>query len=77
MIRVENNDFIKRGITANIIDSEEVSFLCGQKTLTDWKTALYFTDKKLKFTDKEKTTKLDLSEGGHMLVNLESRRVEY
>ena len=27
--KVDNNDFIKREITANIIDSEEVSFLCG------------------------------------------------
>ena len=58
MIRVEYNDFIKKGITTNIIDSEEVSFLCGQKTLTDWKTALFFKDKKLEFTDNRKKVNL-------------------
>ena len=72
MIRVEYNDFIKKGITTNIIDSEEVSFLCGQKTLTDWKTVLYFAEQKLNFTETGKRTSLNLSEGGHMLINLET-----
>ena len=58
-------------IKTNIIDSEEVTFLCGQKTLLEWKTALYFTERKLKFTEKGKPTHLNLSEGGHMMVDLE------
>ena len=71
VMKVEGNDYVRREITANIIDSDEVTFLCGQKTLTDWKTALYFAEQKLKFTEKGKSTGLNLSEGGHMLVNLE------
>ena len=71
VMKVEEDDYIRKDITANIIDSDEVTFLCGRKTLTEWNTALYFADKKLKFNDNEKSMELDLSEGGHMLVNLE------
>ena len=39
--------------------------------MTDWKTALYFEEQKLKFNDNGKSTSLNLSEGGHMLINLE------
>lgn len=43
VIEVENCYIIKRLITMYIIDSEEVSFLCGQKMFTDWKT--FFSQK--------------------------------
>ena len=35
-----NDDFIINEITIKIIFLEEVLFLCGQKTLTEWKMAL-------------------------------------
>ena len=70
-MKVEKEDYIKQIVTANIIDSEEVNFLCSQKTLSKWKTALYFSKQRLKFTEKDKSIKLDLLNGGHMLVNLE------
>ena len=71
VIKVEEDDFKRREITVSIIDSEEIIFLCGKKTLTEWKTALYFEEEKLKFNDNGKSTRLMLSEGGHMLINLE------
>ena len=39
--------------------------------MTDWKTALYFEEEKLKFNNNDKSTRLNLSEGGHMLIKLE------
>ena len=69
-MKVEENYYIRRDIKTNIIDSDKVTFLCGQKTLTEWKTALYFAEKKLKFIEMGKCTQLNLSEGGHMVVNL-------
>ena len=71
VIKVEEDDLIRREITVSIIDSEEITLLCGKKTLTEWKTALYFVAEKLKFNDNGKNTKLMLSEGGHMLINME------
>ena len=39
--------------------------------MTEWKAALFFEEEKLKFNDNGKSMKLMLSEGGHMLINLE------
>ena len=39
--------------------------------MTDWRTVLYFEEEKLKYNDSGNSTKLTLSEGGHMLMNLE------
>ena len=38
-------------VTANIIDSDEVNFLCGENTLMDWRATIYFGRRKLKFED--------------------------
>ena len=47
VVEVENNNFMKRARTVNIIDYGKVSYLCDQKMLTDWRTALFFAEKKL------------------------------
>merc|ERR1712237_30456 len=69
VMKTDNNDFIKRDITANIIESNEVNFLCGEETLMKWKTVLDFADRKLGF--KEKNKAVDLIKGSHLLVKLE------
>ena len=71
MIKVENDDYIKRELTANVIETDDISFLCGRKTLEEWDTKVDFKGKKLEFKENEKSTELDISEGGHMLVSLE------
>ena len=47
VMKTDNDDFIKRDVTANIIESKEINFLCGEGTLMDWKTILDFADRKL------------------------------
>ena len=47
VIRVENDDYIKREMTANIIENEEELFLCGRQTLTEWKIAVFFENNRL------------------------------
>ena len=68
-MKTDNNNFVKRDVTANIIESNEVNFLCGEETLMDWKTILDFADRKLGF--KEKNKAVDLIKGSHLLVKLE------
>ena len=41
-------------VTANIIDLDEVKFLCGDNTLMDWSTTIYFGKRRLRFEDKNK-----------------------
>ena len=53
-MKTDGNDFIKREVTANVIDSDEVNFLCGKETLKDWKMALNFVEDKLSFKEKGK-----------------------
>ena len=49
MVSIDEEDLIKREVTANVIESDEVNFLCGEETLQGWRTILDFEDKKLGF----------------------------
>ena len=69
VMKTDNNDFIKRELTANIIESNEVNFLCGEETLMEWRTILDFADRKLGF--KETGKAVNLIKGSHLLVQLE------
>ena len=70
-MRTDNEDFIKREIIANVIESDEVTFLCGKSTLKDMKTTLDFAEDKLEFKEKGKNIELMVSAGGHMMAKLE------
>ena len=69
MMKTDKNDLFKREVTANIIESDKVNFLCGKETLKEWKTSLDFAEDKLKFKEVDK--EIDLIKGSHMLVKLE------
>merc|ERR1712074_396073 len=69
VIKTDDNDFMKRIVTANVIQSNEVNFLCGEETLVDWRTVLDFEEKKLGFKDPQK--KVDLIKESHLVVKLE------
>ena len=38
VLKTDANYFVKRDIVANVISSDEVNFLCGRKTIIEWKT---------------------------------------
>merc|ERR1712030_127714 len=42
VMKTDDNDFMKRNVTTNVIQSNEVNFLCGEETLVDWRTVLDF-----------------------------------
>ena len=63
------DDFIKREVTVNMIDSNNVNFLYSKETLKEWKRVLDFEDSKLVF--KEKNKEIHLIKGSHFLVKLE------
>ena len=41
-VKLEDGDYIKREVTSSVVDKEEELFLCGRKTLNEWRTALFF-----------------------------------
>ena len=69
VIKTDDNDFMKRSVTANVIQSNEVNFLCGEETLVDWRTVLDFEERKLGF--KEQKKRVDLIKRSHLVVKLE------
>ena len=69
VVKADDNDFIKRNVTANIIESNEVNFLCGEETLVDWKTVLDFAERKLGFKEENKT--VELIKTSHLIIKLE------
>merc|ERR1711984_33400 len=69
MGKTDDNDLIKRDVTANVIESDEVSFLCGEATLKAWKTMLDFEHEKLAFKDVNKM--VQLTRQSHLVVKLQ------
>ena len=51
LMKTDKDGIIKEETTANVIDSDEVTFLCGEETLVEWKTTLYFGRRKLGFKE--------------------------
>merc|ERR1712074_48942 len=70
VIKTDDNDFMTRKETANLIQSNEVNFLCGEETLRDWRTILDFEESKLGFKDPQ-FKKVDLIKKSHLVVKLE------
>merc|ERR1712030_75877 len=69
VMKTDDNDFIKRDVTANVIESNEVNFLCGEETLVDWRMILDFEDRKLGFKEQKKM--VNLIKRSHLVVKLE------
>ena len=49
ILKTDKGDSIKRIVTVDLLDSEEVTFLCGEETLKKWDTMLDFGEQKLTF----------------------------
>ena len=48
VVKVEDEDVVKREVTANVVDKEEELFLYGRKTLIQWKPQVFFEENILK-----------------------------
>ena len=71
IMKTDEDNFVKREVVANIINSDEVNFLCGKETIKNWKTKVDFEEDKLEFKEQEKSVRLMKSEGGQHLAKLE------
>ena len=69
VIKTDDDDLIKREVTANVIVSDEVNFLCGEETLQGWRMVLDFEDKKLGFKGIDKM--VELKKQGNLVVKLQ------
>ena len=47
VLKTDEQDFVRREIVANVINLDEVNFLCGKETIKEWKTKVDFGEDKL------------------------------
>ena len=71
MLKTDSGYYVRRELTAYIIDAEMVNFLLERETIKDWRISLDFEEDKLEFKGKEKNVNLIESKGGHLLAQLE------
>ena len=64
-MKTDADNFVKREVVANVINSNEVNFLCGKETIKEWKTKVDYEDDKLEFKEQDKNVELMESECGH------------
>ena len=65
-MRTETGELMREEVKANIIDSEEVGFLCGEETLRDWKAILHFKRKRRELKGRQ----ILLIQVSHLMVEL-------
>ena len=65
-------EYIRKMITVSIINREDDLFLCGLKTLIEWKAAVFYGKNEMMFDDTKKRVVMNISKGGHQLVKLET-----
>ena len=53
-MKTEKDDYIRRIITVSIVDREHELFLCGLKTLIEWKAALFYEKSEMMFDETKK-----------------------
>ena len=71
-MRTDDDGFMRKMIIVSIVDRDDELFLCGLKTLMEWKATVYYEKCKLKFDDNQKRVNIQISGGGHQLVKLET-----
>ena len=71
-MKTDNDDFIMKMVTVSVVDREDELFLCGLKTLMEWKAAVYYEKCGPKNDDSQKRVNMKISGSGHQLVKLET-----
>ena len=71
-MKTENDDYIKNMVTVSIVNREDELFLCGLKTLIEWKAAVFYEKSEMMFDESNKMVYMQISGGGHQLVKLET-----
>ena len=66
VLKTDENAFVRREIEANVINLDEVNFLCGQKSIKEWRPKVGFEDDKLEMKGKDKNMEFIESDCGFL-----------
>ena len=76
-MKTENDDYVKKSVMANVINADEVNFLCGRETTKGWKNKVDMEEDKKELKEQGQIVKLKESEGGHQLVKFEQVTIDF
>ena len=68
IMKTDDDAHMKREVTAHVIESDEVDFLCGEETLQGWRAVLDFEEKKIRFKGIERMVKVEKQ--SHLVIKL-------
>ena len=71
VLKTDEGEYIKRRVTAYIIEAERVNFLLGKESIMDLDIMLDCPRHRIVFNEKGKKIETLESSSGHMVVNLE------
>ena len=71
VLKTDEGEYMKRKVTAYIIDAERVNFLLGRESIKQVDMMLDLPGDRLVFKEKGKKVETVESKGGHSVVNLE------
>ena len=71
VLKTDEGEYMKRELTAYIIDAERVNFLLGRESIKELDIMLDVPGDRLVFKEKGKKVETVESKGGHSVVNLE------
>ena len=60
-MKTENDDYIRKMITVSIVDREYELFVCGMKTLIEWKAAGFYEKSEMMFDETKKRVYMSIS----------------
>ena len=67
-MKTDGDDYVRKMITVSIVDREDELFLCGLKTLIEWKAVVFYRKSEMMFDETKKRVNMQILEGGHQLV---------
>ena len=71
VLKTDDGEYMRRKVTAYIIEAERVNFLLGKESIMDLDIMLDCPGHRIVFKERGKKVETLESSGGHMLVNLE------
>ena len=71
VLKTDSGDYMKRELTACIIDAARVNLLLERETIKECKLMIDHEENKLEFNKKDKKVKLIESKGGNLIAQLE------
>ena len=71
-MKTDGDYYVRKMITVSHVDREDKLFLCGLKTLIEWKVVVFYEKSKMMLDETKQRVYIKISKGGRQLVKFET-----